>query len=434
VFSPPLLVVAHATAQPGIDNLVAGALAEAITAGPRLTVLRLAPGGVGIAGSGCAEHVTAGGSLQPNGMVWLERAAGRVEVLERPPEAELTSPTVISANPSMLDAAQVEALRRWAGNRGAVWATVRDDAAGFDVYLGPPSDDRRLVARRIARDAYGRLAPIDAADFAPEIAHVFGDLVKHASLATSSADGPRPRIVVVGQNAHLTDVYPAVLASLGDAADQLGMAPILLCVSHQDAFTWTDLLTEADGLVLPGGSDMSQTEGQIAAAAAALDQDLPALGLCLGMQTMTTAFLRRVCGFVEAHLEETRPEAPTLSFIRLHDGGAPQHYLGEYEISVRPDTRLAALYRRGRVTERLNHRYHLNPALMPILQQRGLRVTANTVDTDVAEGVEVLARRFYLGIQGHPELTSRRGAPHPAIAGFLQAAAKAGERPVKFNT
>src|SRR5260370_749961 len=121
--------------------------------------------------------------------------------------------------------------------------------------------------------------------------------------------GPQPRIIVVGHKAHFAQIYPAVLASLGDAADQIGMVPAVSCVAHQDIADggWTSVLKEADGLVLPGGTDMSQVEGQIAAATAALEQDLPTLGLCLGIQTMTTPFLRRTSTLPRAHPDDTAP-------------------------------------------------------------------------------------------------------------------------------
>jgi CTP synthase len=424
--APPLLVVVHATDQPGTDCLVAGALGEALAGGSQLSLFRLAPAGATFRSVGCTEHATQEGTLQANGMFWLERAGRSVATLDRLPGAALRTATVVSANLTILDGQHVEALHRWARERGALWATVVEVAAGFDVYLGPPSDGRRLVKRLLVRDAYGRLPPIDAGDLVPDVAHIFQGL---AVMAPAVPVGPQPRIVVVGHKAHFAQIYPAVLASLGDAADQLGMAPAVSCVAHQDIADggWTSVLKDADGLVLPGGTEMSQVEGQIAAATAALEQDLPTLGLCLGMQTMTTAFLRRSCGLTGAHLEETTADAPTLSFIRLRDSdGRPLHYLGEREMVVRPNTRLAALYQKPDAVERLNHRYHLNPDLIPALEQRGLTVSATTADTGVAEAAEVPGRHFFLGIQGHPELRSRRFAPHPAVVGLLREAAKIG--------
>lgn len=433
--APLLLVVEHATERPGIDCLVAGALGEALAAGSQLSLFRLAPASAVFDSAGCAEHVSPGGTLQANGMFWLERAGSHVATLDRLPEAALSTPTVVSANPAILDVHVVAALRHWAEARGALWATVVEVAGGFDIYRGSPGADLRLVKHPLLRDAYGRLPPIEEGDLSPDVAHIFQGRVfqGRGAIVPALPVGSQPRIVVVGHKAHLVEIYPAVLASIGDAADQLGMTPSVACVAPEDVAEggWTSVLADADGLVLPGGSDMAQVEGQIAAATSALDQDLPTLGLCLGMQSMATAFLRHRCGLAGAQLEETKPDAPVLSFIRLRDGaGAPLHYLGEREMAIIPTTRLAALYPNERAIERLNHRYHLNPALIPALERRGLIVSATTADTGIAGSVEVPGRRFFLGIQGHPELRSRRGAPHQSVVALIAEAAKIAHRNV----
>jgi CTP synthase len=423
-----LLVVAHATDHPAVDSLVAGALAEALRADAEsLTLCRFAPLDAGCRVPGCAEHVARAGALQANGMFWLERAGRDVEILGDLPERETAGRTILSVNPALLDAETLSALREWAAARGQ-WASVVEADGGFDVFHGSPESGARLVRSRLFRDAFGRLPPLDPDEILPELRARFGGAPATKLPLVRDKALPGPRLVIVGSRSHHHDVYPAALASLGDAVDHLGLVPEIGFLDHRDvpAAEWEESLRARDGLLLPGGSDMSQADGQIAAATAALAQDLPTLGLCLGMQTMTTAFLRARCGVADAALEEISPEAPIRSFIRaLGANGAPVHYLGEREIAIAPDTRLAEFYGSLRTTERLNHRYYLNPDFVPRLAQAGLQVSAATADTaGVAEGVEAAAQRFFIGIQGHPELKSRRAAPHPVVSAFLRAASR----------
>jgi len=425
VTRPRSLVVAHETDRAGIDCSVAAALSELL--GNDAVLCRISGTRRAFPAPGSVEHVVAEGPLQPNGVYWLERSGCAMTSFERLYDRDPPNPVVVSINPFLLEAEAVAEIRSWATGR-ANWVTVETTKAGHEVFLGDPQGGRRLVRQPLRRDDFGRLAPLAPGDLIPEVAEAIG--IPLSELCTSprriSAEGDL-RVIVVGAQGHLLDVYPAVLASLGDAADQLGLELRIHCLPPDERILtdWSEELKEVDGLVLPGGSDMSQVKAQIAAATSAFHIDLPTLGLCLGMQTMTTAFLRRVAGASDADLEETTPASPIHSFIRLRDAkGEPAHYLGERAIAVQPGTCLSTLYGGLHVVERLNHRYHLAPELAPILGKHGLLVTARTADTGVAQGIEAPGHRFFIGIQGHPELRSRRGKPHPVVLGFLSAAAR----------
>lgn len=205
------------------------------------------------------------------------------------------------------------------------------------------------------------------------------------------------RIGVVGSERHHRQTNPALLARLGDAADRSGVAisPVFLADGQSPA-----ALDGLDGLILPGGADMSQVPVQVAAAALALEADLPTLGLCLGMQTMVTAVLRREC-WPDAQLEETDGPGPRRSFVRLRSGdGNAVHRLGEHVL--RPvHASLLARALDGEAAIRVNHRFAMG---IEARHQNLPDLLLHVGVAEVVDAVEAPGKRFFVGLQGHPEL------------------------------
>jgi CTP synthase len=249
----------------------------------------------------------------------------------------------------------------------------------------------------------------------------FGRPYRVDKVPVGSPDLPKSRVLVVGDEALLRDVYPANLAALGDAAEMLSLNLSLVFADPYEvrAPVWDRLLADVDGLLLPGGSDMEQVRGQIEAARVAIRRDLPTVGLCLGMQTMATAVAQEICGMNDANLSEADPEARIKTFVRLHDDlGQPEHRLGLYPCRLLPGSRLWALASGEQMDVHYNHRFVLDP----VLERRlGLSISGRQAERHFADAVEVPGLRFFIGMQGHPELASGRGRPHPLIAGFLTA-------------
>ena len=402
-----MIIVAHATEWPALDGMMAGELAA--ERGARFTIL--VGGGAGLSQFDGVQHVLAHGELAPNGVLWAERATGRpVEPpVDRGAVARLEAGTVLVAiNPAI--AAHRDAVERL---RLAACAAARP-LHRFDVR---EADDGTFAVSRA-----GEAEPVSVWR-----RDAFGRPVRIGGLHDEPVAGPPLRVLIVGDEIVQRDVYPATVAALGDAADAAGRAVSLRVLNPRRPMqhSWDRILGEADGLVLPGGSDMEQVRGQIEAARAAIRQDVPTLGLCLGLQTMSTAVAQEVAGLDGANLAEADPAAATKTFVRLHDErGRPEFRLGVRRCRVVPKTRLAALVDgAGTIDVHYNHRFVLDPALHGPLIGAGLRLCGLHEDRDLADAIEMPGLRFFLGLQGHPELASRRGAPHPVFAGFLAAVA-----------
>lgn len=392
-----LLLVRHATHLPALDGMIAGMFAAERGA----TLVTLTSGGAGHGRFDCMQHVLAHGELAPNGLIWAERASRRAvpPPVDRGAVVRLPGTVVVPLNPAL--PAHEEAERRLLATAARAGRPVELLVVSVvdDVYILRAATDESEVGRwRL--DAYGRPVAADAV----------------------TPGGEALRVLVVGPEDHQREVYPATIAALGDAADALGVRLDLRFIDPREEPNWERLLGEVDGLVLPGGSDMEQVRGQIDAARAAIRRDLPTVGLCLGMQTMATAVAQEICGLNDVNLAEADPEAPTKSFVRLHDEhDRPLHRLGLQSCRLTPGSRLAALAGSESLDVLCNHRFVLDPALEPRLVEAGLVVCARQAGNDHADAIEVPALRFFLAMQGHPELSSRPGAPHPLLAGFLAA-------------
>ncbi|MFT0860541.1 glutamine amidotransferase-related protein [Ancylobacter sp. G4_0304] len=402
-----IVLVVHDTPLPALDGMVAGELAA--ERGARFTTL--VTGGGGHARFDCHIHVLAHGELAPNGVFWAERASDApvAAPVDRGAVVRLDDAcVVVPINPHL--PIQAEAGRRIAATALAAGRTVETltvvEKDGVFEVRGEGSD---AVLGAWQLDAFGRPFRL--------------------GVAPAPASGRVLTIVVVGDEALMREVYPANIAALGDAAETLGLNLALRFVDPRDepAPVWERALADADGLLLPGGSDMEQVRGQTEAARLAIRRDLPTVGLCLGMQTMATAVAQEICGFNDANLAEADPSAQTKTFVRLHDiHGRPMHRLGIEPCRIEPGTRLAALVDGAATLDvHYNHRFVLEPELQRRLSETGLSVAGWQAERDLADAIEVPGLRFFIGMQGHPELASRRGRPHPLIAGFLKAAAGA---------
>lgn len=354
-------------------------------------------------GADSAQMVAAVGALVPSGLVWYERLGGR-EIL--PPssvesivEAAQLGAVVVAWHPRWQPSSLLQQLLRQAHAASVPIRQLSGQAKGEHWYLTDASGQPTTYGRWY-RDASGRWS---------------------AERSAQPAAAPRPRleIAVMGTREDQLQVYPAGLAALGDAADALGVE-LDLCFIDPTA-PGPAPLDEVSGLLLPGGSAMANVAGQIAAARQALAANIPTLGLCLGMQSMATAYLQGLPGFARANMAEAAADAALHSFVPMagHPGLAA-HRLGDQTLRI---VQPSLAQRLGdHPTIRCNHRYMLNPEVRQAMLTAGLEITATDAGGHIADAIEVPAKRFFKGLQGHPELASRPGAPYPLFEDFLRAA------------
>jgi len=352
------------------------------------------------------QHVTAEGELVTSGLLWYERfsgkSAGKVWLLDDLLSLHGSKDWVIPLGPSQLESFTklARAVRDYSVDYQLV--EVERGVQGYQLRRGGSVQGGQGVWWR---DSFGRFT---------------------TGHRTPPALGSRRlRIALIGTYSDQLGSYPATLAALGDAAEALGTAVETVFIPPRaPENVLISTLRDVDGVLMPGGSDMLNVAGQIRAAHYCLQHDLPVLGLCLGMQTMATAVIQKMLGNTQANLAEADPLAPLKTFVPLEQtSGHPQHRLGDDVMKMRDDSQLASLLG-GETTVRYNHRFQLNPQFKKNLQSYGLTVSGTDRSGTIADAIEYAAHPFYVGVQGHPELTSAPERPHPLISAFLKAAVK----------
>ena len=185
-----------------------------------------------------------------------------------------------------------------------------------------------------------------------------------------------------------------------------------------------------DGILVPGGFGARAFEGKIAAARYARENNVPFLGICLGLQAAVCSFARDVCGLEGATSAEFADAAPAgTPFVidlmpeqeDVEDKGGTMR-LGAYPCKVVTGTRAAQAYGEPIVYERHRHRFEVNNAYRDALVEGGLVISGLSPDERLVEMIELPDHPFFVASQGHPEFKSRPGKPHPLFAAFVEAA------------
>jgi CTP synthase len=182
------------------------------------------------------------------------------------------------------------------------------------------------------------------------------------------------------------------------------------------------ILEKYEGIIIPGGFGKRGIEGKIRALKFARTNNIPTLGICLGMQLMVVEYARNVKGLTEANSTEFDPKTnyPVIDIMEeqkkiLKMGGTMR--LGAQKTEVIKGTKLYDIYKSTEIHERHRHRYEVNHKQFGDIFDEMI-VSART---EFIEAVEVKDNDFYIGIQYHPELKSKVGAPNPIFTAFKEA-------------
>lgn len=222
------------------------------------------------------------------------------------------------------------------------------------------------------------------------------------------------------------DTYMSVIEALKAAAwhEKVGLK---ISWINAEMATQKDF-KKLDAIVVPGGFGTRGVEGKIAAARYALDNNVPYLGLCLGLQAAVIACARK-SGLKDAHSTEFDPGCQC-DVVYIMEGQAGKEStggtlrLGDYPAKLVKGSRLAKLYGSCDVVERHRHRYEVNQKFLPDINKSGLVVCGTSPDGKLVEFVEAPKNDFFVATQAHPEFKSRPTRPHPMFVGLIKAAAK----------
>ncbi|MDR2035205.1 MAG: CTP synthase [Coriobacteriales bacterium] len=240
-------------------------------------------------------------------------------------------------------------------------------------------------------------------------------------------------IALVGKYVSLPDAYLSIIESLGHASVYHGRKVTIHLVDGEvlKADGVGKVLSQMDGLLVPGGFGVRAFEGKIAAVQYARENKIPFFGICLGLQAAVCEFARNVAGMPDANSSEFTAELgatvqyPVIDLMSpeedLTDAGASMR-LGVYPCEITPGTKAAAAYGEPLVYERHRHRYEVNNDYREALQEAGLVLSGISPDDTYVEMIEIADHPWFVACQSHPEFKSRPTRTHPLFRDFVGAA------------
>ena len=239
------------------------------------------------------------------------------------------------------------------------------------------------------------------------------------------------RIALVGKYTALHDAYISVVEALKHGGIPLHTTIDIKWVDSEELTTDNvgELLGDVNGILVPGGFGIRGVEGKILAARYARENNIPYLGLCLGMQVAIIEFARHVCGYNDAHSIELDPNTthPVIALMPDQNGvediGGTLR-LGSYPCVLDPTSKARELYGSEEIHERHRHRYEVNNDFRAALTEGGMKLCGTSPDGRIVEMIEIPDHPWFLATQAHPEFKSRPNRPHPLFKGFVEAAVK----------
>ncbi|MBP8616752.1 CTP synthase [Veillonella sp.] len=235
---------------------------------------------------------------------------------------------------------------------------------------------------------------------------------------------------LVGKYVALHDAYLSVAEALSHAGIATDTKVNIKWIDSEELDDYAndpaELYKDLDGIVVPGGFGSRGVEGKIRTIQYARENNIPYLGLCLGMQSAVMEFARNVCGLEGATSSEFDEEAQYKVIDLMPDqvdvdkkGGTMR--LGIYPCKTTEGSKVREAYGEDLIYERHRHRYEFNNEFRQILTDKGLVISGTSPDNRLVECVEVKDHPFFVGVQFHPELKSRPTKAHPLFKSFVDA-------------
>ena len=254
-------------------------------------------------------------------------------------------------------------------------------------------------------------------------------------------------IGMVGKYIELPDAYKSVIEALKHGGLKNRVSVNIKLIDSQDVETrGVEILKGLDAILVPGGFGYRGVEGMITTARFARENNIPYLGICLGMQVALIDYARHVANMENANSTEFVPDCkyPVVALItewRDENGNVEVRSeksdlggtmrLGAQQCQLVDDSLVRQLYNAPTIVERHRHRYEVNNMLLKQIEDAGLRVAGRSGDDQLVEIIEVPNHPWFVACQFHPEFTSTPRDGHPLFAGFVKAASEYQKRQAK---
>lgn len=234
------------------------------------------------------------------------------------------------------------------------------------------------------------------------------------------------KVSIVGKYVSFKDAYLSVIEALNHASMTLGVKVNIDWIDSEkiSEFTSKDYFSSTDMILVPGGFGSRGINGMIESARYARENNIPYLGICLGMQIAVIEFARNVLGIKNANSTEFESDCtPVINIMEnqknlLHLGGTLR--LGAFPCKIKKDSLLYKVYNQDEIHERHRHRYEVNNDLRHLFENSQMIFSGTSPDGSLVEAAEITSHKFFLGVQFHPELTSVFDKPSKVFIKFLE--------------
>lgn len=246
-----------------------------------------------------------------------------------------------------------------------------------------------------------------------------------------NTDKKKVNVAIVGKYVKLEDSYLSVVESIKHAAYENGVKADIKFIDCETVTNRNakEKLQGIDGIIVPGGFGGRGIEGKIHTVKYARENNIPFLGICLGMQMAVVEFARDVLNIKDANSLEfdEKTKNPVIHIMESQKnitkkGGTMR--LGAYPCILKKSSLASKLYKTEEISERHRHRYEFNNEYRKIMEDNGMTISGTSPDGELVEIVEIKNHPYFIASQFHPELKSRPDKPHPLFVGLLKAAKK----------
>ena len=253
-----------------------------------------------------------------------------------------------------------------------------------------------------------------------------GDMEKfHKIVNHLDADLPDCVIGMVGKYFDVADAYKSLNEALFHAGIQNNVH-VKIKKINAETFSPQDC-KDVDGILIPGGFGTRGVDGKIAAAKYARENNVPFMGICLGMQVSVIEFMRDVVGVKDANSSEfakdCTPVVGIMSDCDTGDMGGTLR-LGAYPCDIKPNSLAEKVYGASHISERHRHRYEVDIKYKDVLEKNGMIISGMSPDGRLPEMIEIPSHKFFIAGQFHPEFQSSPFTGHPIFNAFIAAAKK----------
>ncbi len=249
------------------------------------------------------------------------------------------------------------------------------------------------------------------------------------------------KIAIAGKYTKLSDAYISVVESLKHAGYSKDAQIDIKWIASDECTDMNkakELLSDVDGLVVPGGFGIRGIEGKLNVIRYARENNLPFLGLCLGMQCAVIEYARNVVGLKNANSMEFDENTPFPVIDLMLEQKNVEGYggtmrLGQFECHIAPGTKAEKAYGARVIQERHRHRYEVNNEFRKQISDAGLVFSGLSPDGMLCEMIEYPENDWFVACQFHPEFKSRPESPHPLFSGLVNASVARVEGKVVLN-